>query len=105
MSDYETICNVEDIAVGECKMFVLEDTPIGVFRLEDGFFALDDRCPHAGASLTRGVLDDDIVRCRIHHWGFCVRDGNYVDQDNPRFDARTFEVRVKGNQVEIRRQQ
>ena len=61
-------------------MFVMDGIPIGIFCMAGEFFALDDRCPHAGASLARGILDGDTVACRIRHWRFCLRDGTYLDE-------------------------
>ena len=82
-------------------MFVVGETPVALFKLQGDFFALDNRCPHAGDSLTHGTVDEGVVRCRIHHWGFCIRDGRYVDEDRPEFDARTIPVRVVGDQVQV----
>ena len=83
-------------------MFVMDGIPIGIFCMAGEFFALDDRCPHAGASLARGILDGDTVACRIHHWRFCLRDGTYLDESRPEFNARCFPVRVVGREVQIK---
>ena len=82
-------------------MFVVGETPVALFKLQGDFFALDNRCPHAGASLVHGTVEEGVVRCRIHHWGFCIREGRYVDEDRPEFDARTIPVRVVGDQVQV----
>jgi len=67
------------------------------------FHALDNACPHAGASLAHGQIEGDTVRCRIHHWCFCITDGTYLDEDKPEFDARTIAVRVVGDYVQVER--
>ena len=36
---------------GERRLVELAGRTIGVFRLDGGFFALADRCPHRGAPL------------------------------------------------------
>lgn len=82
-------------------MFVIDDQAIGLFNVGGEFFALDNNCPHAGASLAHGYLDGDVVSCRIHHWRFCVRDGKYVDQDRPTMNAPTYSVRVMDGNVEV----
>ena len=82
-------------------MFVVNDVMVGVFHVGGQFFALDNRCPHAGASLAGGILERDTIRCRIHHWRFCVRNGKYLDEDNSRWNARTFPVRVVGEDVQV----
>ncbi len=82
-------------------MFVVDEVPVGVFRVDGNFFALHNECPHAGASLAHGLIDGDVVSCRIHHWRFCVRDGTYLDQNQPEQNAKTIPVRVVGAEVQI----
>jgi len=101
MPSFHTVCRTSEIPEGEARMFVVNDVMVGVFHVGGKFFALDNRCPHAGASLAGGILDNDTIRCRIHHWRFCVRDGKYLDEDNARWNARTFPVRVVGEDVQV----
>jgi nitrite reductase/ring-hydroxylating ferredoxin subunit len=82
-------------------MFVVAETMIGVFNVAGSFFALANECPHAGASLAHGIVESDTVRCRIHHWQFCIRDGTYLDDDKACYNAKTFPVRVVGNEVQV----
>ena len=83
-------------------MFVVSDEMVGVFNLNGEFFALDNQCPHAGASLAHGEIEGDTVSCRIHYWRFSIRDGKYLDNGPPGKDARTIPVRVVGNQVQVK---
>ena len=101
MAEYQTICCTDDIAEGSAQMFIVGDVQIAIFHIGDKFFALDNRCPHAGASLAHGDIDGDTVYCRIHHWHFSLRDGAYLDEDRPGFNARCFPIRVVGNEVQV----
>jgi len=57
----------------------LLDTPVLLYRTEDGrVVALENRCPHRGAPLSRGTLQGDHVQCGYHGFTFgadgaCVR--------------------------------
>ena len=82
-------------------MLEVDDFMVGMFHINGEFFALDNQCPHEGASLAHGYLDGDVVSCRIHHWRFCIRDGTYRDEDKPQCNARTFPVRVVGDEVQV----
>lgn len=82
-------------------MFAVGEQLLAIFHIGGEFYALDDHCPHAGASLARGLIAGDIVSCRIHHWRFCARDGKYVDEDKSHFDARTFPVRLVDGMIEV----
>jgi nitrite reductase/ring-hydroxylating ferredoxin subunit len=43
---------------------------LAVFRIGDDVYAIDDSCPHAGASLCAGRLQGRKVFCRAHGLGF-----------------------------------
>lgn len=83
-------------------MFVVDEVTVGVFHVNGKFFCLDNQCPRAGASLAHGIIEGDTVRCRIHHWRFGIREGTYLDEDKPRCNARTFPVRVVGEEVQVK---
>lgn len=101
MGSYQPVCRIEQLPDGQGRAFVVNDQVIGLFRIGDEVHALDDRCPHAGASLSRGYVEGDVVRCRIHHWGFRLCDGVYVDENRPSCNARSIPVRVVDGQVEV----
>ena len=101
MPEFQAICKVGDVPVGEGRMFAVQGVMIGLFHVNGAYFAIDNHCPHAGASLAHGTLSGEMICCRIHHWRFCVRTGKYLDEDKPRFNVRTFSVRVVGDDVMV----
>lgn len=80
-------------------MFVVNENLIGLFHIGDTFMALANECPHAGASLAHGLIQEDTVACRIHHWRFSIRTGQYLDENRPECNVRTYPVRVEGERV------
>jgi nitrite reductase/ring-hydroxylating ferredoxin subunit len=52
---------------------------LAVGRTARGYFALDDRCPHAGGSLGEGDLDGERVLCPIHGYAYDVVTGEGLD--------------------------
>ncbi|MEI7462041.1 MAG: Rieske 2Fe-2S domain-containing protein [Pirellula sp.] len=101
MPELIDICKVSDIPIGEARMILVNEVAIGVFNVSGEFFAIDDACPHTGASLSHGIVEGDVVRCRIHHWRFCVRSGTYLDERKPSCNVRSYPIRVVGEQVQI----
>lgn len=101
MSEFVDICKVRDIPIGEARMILVNELAVGVFNVSGAFFAIDDACPHAGASLSHGIVEGDVVRCRIHHWRFCIRDGIYLDEMKPSCNVRVYPIRVVGDQIQI----
>ena len=104
MSEYRRICSISDVPDGSARAFLIDKLVVGIYHVGGRFYALEDPCPHAGASLARGTIEEDalVVRCRIHHWGFCLHSGRYVDEDNPQYDASTLAVRVVDDEVQVR---
>jgi nitrite reductase (NADH) small subunit len=72
---------------------------VAVFRLGDAFFAINNICPHKGASLCDGevVVEDGLVRCPWHHWNWRLKDGTL--ESDPRQRVRTYDVAVDGDDV------
>ncbi len=82
-------------------MFLVNEIAVGVFHVDGVYYALGNVCPHAGASLAHGSIEGDVVRCRIHHWGFCLRSGRYIDEHKPSYNARSYRVRIVSDEVQV----
>lgn len=70
---------------------------IAVFHLEDRFCAIDDFCPHQGASLAGGWVHDGCVACPWHAWRFNLEDGAWLD--NPKIKVETYPVTIQGDDI------
>ena len=46
--------------------FKLEGSEIGIYKVGDALYALENVCPHAYALLTQGFVDGDTVECPLH---------------------------------------
>ncbi len=99
--DFQTVAKVGDIPAGEGRSFQLGERLVAVFHQNGEYFAIDDLCPHMGASLGAGYLDaEGTVTCPWHAWRFRVRDGKWAD--NPRLGVDTFDVRVHNGEIQVR---
>lgn len=97
MPDFERIGKVSDIKPGEGQSYNVGEKLVGVFNVDGEFFAINDLCPHAGASLSAGHLDGCVVACPWHAWRFDVSNGAWVD--NKRLKVERFEVRIDGEDL------
>ena len=101
---FVTIAKVGDIPEGEGASFQVSERLVAVFNYRGNYRAIDDICPHMGASLGSGFLDEEgNVTCPWHAWRFRVCDGKWTD--NPRLGVDTFEVRVQSNEIQVRTKQ
>jgi 3-phenylpropionate/trans-cinnamate dioxygenase ferredoxin subunit len=58
------------------RTIAIDGKRICLVRLADGYFAVDDRCPHAGASLGSGRCDEEgHVICPVHRYRYDVKTG------------------------------
>jgi nitrite reductase (NADH) small subunit len=103
MTNVHTVCNLQDLAEGDSKTVVVGNKLIALFRVNGQYFAIDDVCPHMGASLSGGEVQDGIVTCPWHAWRFRLSDGAWAD--NPRVKIGCYPVRVEGEQIQIQTDQ
>jgi len=94
------VAKVGDIPPGEGRAFSVNGRTVAVFNLEGEYKAIDDFCPHMGASLAGGCVEDGVVACPWHAWRFDLSDGTW--RDNPKIGIDAFEVRVVGEEIQVR---
>jgi nitrite reductase (NADH) small subunit/3-phenylpropionate/trans-cinnamate dioxygenase ferredoxin subunit len=99
MAEFKTVCRLADLKEGEGKTLSVEGKLIAVFRRGDTVQAIDDTCPHMGASLSGGHVEGDIVTCPWHAWRFRLTDGAWAD--NPRIKIGCYPARVEGDVVQL----
>lgn len=101
MSDWKTICRVEDIPVlGARRVTRPRGTAVALFRnAEDKVFALLDRCPHKGGPLSQGIVFGQSVACPLHNWTIGLADGCAQAPDEG--CTVKFAVRVEGGEVAL----
>lgn len=101
MDEFVTVCKRGEVPAGGGKTVAVGDTLIAVFDDGGTLCAIADTCPHMGASLAAGELEDGIVTCPWHAWRFRVTDGTWAD--NPRVKIPAYEVRQVGDDVQVKR--
>lgn len=115
------VCSVDDLpSVGSRFLVEVDGVSLAVFRLSDGFYALENRCPHQGGpictgnlfrQLTAEVLPDgevreyyasdeyNVISCPLHGWECDIRTGEVIADRRRR--ARTFPVELQGETVHV----
>ena len=67
-----------DIAENSSALFETDTQQIALFNCEGKFFAIDDMCSHAEASLSEGEVYDCKVECPLHGAEFDLKTGEAV---------------------------
>lgn len=73
---------------------------IAIFEVGGALFAIDDECPHAGASLSEGIVSGEEVQCSWHGSRFRLRTGEVVEPPSDE-SVGTYAVRLSGDDVEV----
>ena len=98
---FQTVARVGSIPEGTGRAFSVNGRMIAVFLRDGQYFAIDDCCPHMGASLASGHFDGTEVVCPWHAWRFCVRDGLWLDNPKSKIRAETFAARIQGDEIQV----
>lgn len=98
-AEFVKVGTIHDVPEGEGRAFDVNGRSVAVFNIDGQFHAIEDQCPHMGAALSAGFVEDCVVSCPWHAWRFDVRDGTWCDNRRVKIDA--FETRVEGEDLLI----
>lgn len=71
------VAEVHEIPDGKAKRVLVKRHPIAIFNCGGEYFAIDDTCSHADASLAEGeMLDGCKVSCPLHGAQFDIKTGD-----------------------------
>jgi 3-phenylpropionate/trans-cinnamate dioxygenase ferredoxin subunit len=109
----QVVAKASEVAPGTAKMVTVAGREIGIFNLDGEYFALANRCPHAGGPLCGGKVvalvqsdgpgsyrltrHQEFLRCPWHGWEFDIRTGqSWCDPNSVK--ARPFAVTVESGE-------
>ncbi len=99
MPEFVTVAKLGSIPEGQGITAVVGERLVAVFNSGGQYQAIDDVCPHMGASLGAGECYAGIVTCPWHAWRFKVSDGTWCD--SPKIKIDSFEVRIVGDEIQV----
>jgi nitrite reductase/ring-hydroxylating ferredoxin subunit len=106
----QVVARASEVPAGAVKLVTAAGREIGIFNLGGAYFALANRCPHAGGPLCAGKIvslvqsdgpgsyrlarAQEFLRCPWHGWEFDIRTGQSWCDPND-LKARAFAVTVE----------
>lgn len=94
-----------EVTSGRMKKVDVNGTQVLVANVKGIYCAVNNICPHAGASLAEGNLTDNIVTCARHGALFNVQTGAavgkakvFVFRQMPK-DVACYEVKIEGTDI------
>lgn len=99
MSDFITVARWDDLQEGTALKITVHGSAIALFKTGGRIFALDDLCPHRGASLSAGCVEKGHVYCSMHGWRFNLENGSC--ETRPDRPSRTYLTRVEDGAIQV----
>ncbi len=78
VAQWVEVARATDIPPGHAARVEIDGIPVAIFNVDGDFYALDDTCSHAEASLSEGDLDPErcAIECPLHGSSFDLRTGD-----------------------------
>ena len=96
---YVKVMSEEDLPVGKSAIISAGDDEIALFNYKGKYYAIANKCPHRGAPLGEGRIEEGIVICPNHEWRFKLESG--ANMQNPELFIPTYPVKVKNENIYI----
>ena len=94
------VARADEIPLNEAKRVDVNGTPVAVFHLALGFFAIADTCSHEEASLSEGFIEDEVVECPKHGAQFEIESGRNRSLPATK-PVASYRVVIEGEEVYV----
>ena len=94
-------CKTAELESGNMKKITVDGNEIVMANVDGNYFACDDTCTHAGASLSEGTLDNSTITCGWHGAQFDCTSGSLAKFPAKINDLRTYNVTIESDDVFI----
>ncbi len=95
-----TVARVAEVQPGRGIQAEINGVKIGLYRLGESFYAIEDVCTHEHAYLSAGAVLGEMAVCPRHGSRFHVPTGRVMSLPAVRSVA-TFPVRVVGDEIQV----
>lgn len=94
------LASYEDLQTRKLICVKTESYRILIALADNQVYAVDDMCTHEDASLSKGSLHGDCVKCPLHGSRFLLSTGKALDE--PAEEAlKTYQVKIEGDNILI----
>jgi len=88
-----------ELPVGKSAIVSAGEEEIALFNYKGEYYAITNKCPHRGAPLGEGRIEEGIVICPNHEWRYELATGN--NMQNPELKIKSYPVRIKNEYIYI----
>ena len=100
MSDvtFHTAAKTSQIEEDEAMQVIVDGKEVAIINLGGEYYAMDDICSHAYASMSDGYIEGDCIECPLHGAQFNIKTGK-AETPPATVDLATYEVNVDGDSI------
>ena len=96
------VASVSELAPGTMKWVAVDRERVVLANVDGTFHAIQDRCGHRQALLSRGTLRGHVIECPLHFAEFDVRTGKLLSGPTSA-DVPVYQVLVEEDVVYVKR--
>jgi len=97
------VTDILGIPIGTMKLVIVDEREVLIVNVKGIYYALSNKCPHAGGLLSEGKLDNNIITCLKHGAEIDVTTGKIVvgeeDDDEEEQEIRLLNFKGKDNRI------
>lgn len=95
---YTKVASLKELSTGKLMRIVENERDICLAYVDGEVYAVDDMCSHEDASLSKGSLHGNCVKCPLHGSRFALTTGQALDE--PAEDSiNTYPVKIEGDDI------
>lgn len=95
---FHAVATTSEVDEGEVQQVSVGRTDIALYKLDDDYYATDDICSHAYASLADGYVENGQIECPLHGACFDIKTGKALTAPAS-VDLKTYPVKIEGDKI------
>ncbi|MEM5432830.1 Rieske (2Fe-2S) protein [Cupriavidus oxalaticus] len=99
MKKHIPVARADELRPGQRKLVFVDGKSIVLFNIEGTIHAIENSCPHNGASLASGKLQGTVLQCPAHGLRFDL--AKPCEPGSASLCLRRFPVRATGDSVAL----
>ncbi|MBM3359676.1 MAG: Rieske 2Fe-2S domain-containing protein [Betaproteobacteria bacterium] len=100
MAEFESVLRVDDLADNSTSVVNVHGSSVLICRTADGFFAVENRCPHQAQTLEGGRIRNGYISCPLHGMRFRLATGEALGRLTNK-PLKTFKTRVVDGEIQV----
>lgn len=99
MNSFTPVADLDSLPPNQSRVIEFNNRMVALFNNEGTVHAMDNECPHKGAPLGGGTVENGKVYCPFHGWDFDVKTGSCGV--NPERPVTIYPVKILDGKIHL----